>query len=133
LENKLFKIIIKFSTQLYIGWVLFIALLTLLPAKALPFQLDWNFLSLDKVGHFSIFTIMAFLGSASFNIKLKLPKAYKAVIISFIIAALYGSIIEYTQTFIPDRGFDYADLIANIGGAITGIGLFLILNSKATK
>jgi len=133
LENKLFKIIVKFSTPLYIGWVLFIALLTLLPGKALPFQIDWNFLSLDKIGHFSIFTIMAFLGSASFNTKLKLPKASKAAIISFIIAALYGSMIEYTQMFIPDRGFDYADVVANIGGSLTGIGLFIFLNNKATK
>lgn len=76
---------------------------------------------------------MAFLGSASFNTKLKLPKASKAAIISFIIAALYGSMIEYTQMFIPDRGFDYADVVANIGGSLTGIGLFIFLNNKATK
>ena len=133
LENKFLKKIAKYSTQLYIGWVLFIALLTLLPSKAFPVQINWDFLSFDKVGHFVIFAIMAFLGSVSIKIRLNFHKAYIPILISLSIAILYGSILEYAQTFIPDRGFDYADLTANIGGSLAGIGLFVFLNTKNTK
>jgi len=132
LENRFLKKLINFSTPFYIGWVLFIGLLTLLPGKAVP-QLDWNFLSLDKIIHFSLFSIMAFLGSISFKISFGLTKAYKSIMFSLFIAILYGTILEYLQTFIPDRGFDYADLIANIGGSIVGIILFLYYNTKITR
>lgn len=133
LENKFIKVIIKFSTQLYIGWVLFIALVTLVPGKSIPFEIDWNFMELDKIGHFSVFMIMAFLGSINFKGTLHNSKSYKPLLASFIIAVIYGSSIEYAQTFIPDRGFDYADLTANIGGSLVGIGLFSYLNTKITK
>ena len=76
---------------------------------------------------------MAFLGSISFKIGFGLTKAYKSIMFSLFIAILYGTILEYLQTFIPDRGFDYADLIANIGGSIVGIILFLYYSTKITR
>ena len=106
----------KLSTQLYIGWIVLIGLLTLVPGKALP-QVDWNFLSLDKIIHFTIFSIMAFLGSISFKNRSGLTRIIFPILISLLIAILYGTILEYLQSFIPDRAFDYADLVANIGGS----------------
>jgi len=122
----------KLSTQLYIGWVVFIALLTLVPGKALP-QIDWNFLSFDKFIHFAIFSIMTFLGSASFYKSFGLTRIIMPIIISLFIAILYGATLEYLQTFIPDREFDYADLAANIGGSLVGILLFLSFSSRIFK
>lgn len=122
----------KLSTQLYIGWVVFIALLTLVPGKALP-QIDWNFLSFDKFIHFGIFSIMTFLGSASFKNSLGLNRLIMPIIISLFIAILYGATLEYLQSFIPDREFDYADLAANIGGSLVGILLFLSFSSRIFK
>ena len=120
----------KFSTQLYIGWVVFIALLTLVPGKALP-QIDWNFLSFDKFIHFSIFSIMTFLGSVSFKNRLSSTSIIIPLLISLLIAISYGAILEYMQSFIPDREFDYADLAANIGGAVVGILLFFYFNKSS--
>jgi len=122
----------KLSTQLYIGWVVFIALLTLVPGKALP-QIDWNFLSFDKFIHFTIFSIMTFLGSASFKNSLGLKRVIMPIIISLFIAVLYGATLEYLQSFIPDREFDYADLAANIGGSLVGILLFLSFSTRIFK
>ena len=122
----------KISTQLYIGWVVLIALLTLVPGKALP-NIDWNFLSLDKIIHFSIFSILSFLGCASFKNILSPTNTLKPITISLIIAMVYGTLLEYLQTLIPDRGFDYADLLANIGGAVIGIVLFQYYNTKIIK
>ena len=132
LENRFLEKLIKFSTQLYIGWVLFIGLITLLPGTSVP-QIDWNFLALDKVIHFSIFGILAFLGSINFKISFGLTKAFKPILFSLLVAILYGTILEYMQSFIPDRGFDYADLSANIGGSIFGVALFLYYNNKITR
>ena len=132
MENRLIEKLIKFSTPLYIGWVLLIGFLTLLPGKAVP-QLDWNFLSFDKIIHFSIFSIMAFLGSIYFKLSFGSAKIITPVLISLILASFYGTTLEYLQTFIPDREFDYADLSANIGGSVAGIILFLFLNTKITR
>ena len=132
MENKFIAKFIKLSTQLYIGWIVFIALLTLIPGKALP-QIDWNFLSLDKIIHFTIFSIMTFLGSVSFKTKAGLRRTITPILISLLIAILYGSILELMQSFIPDREFDYADLVANIGGSVTGLVLFLYYNTLVTK
>jgi VanZ family protein len=123
----------KISTQLYIGWVVLIALITLVPGRVLP-NIDWNFLSFDKIIHFSIFSILSFLGSASFKNILGSPtNVLKPISLSLLIAMVYGTLLEYLQTLIPDRGFDYADLLANIGGAIIGIVLFQLYNTKFSK
>ena len=122
----------KLSTQLYIGWIVLIGLLTLVPGKALP-QVDWNFLSLDKIIHFTIFSIMTFLGSISFKNRSGLTRIIFPILISLLIAILYGAILEYLQTFIPDRAFDYADLVANIGGSAAGTVLFSYYNSRITQ
>lgn len=122
----------KLSTRLYIGWVVFIAFLTLVPGKALP-HIDWNFLSFDKFIHFTIFCIMTFLGSVSFKNSLGLSRILIPILLSLLIAIIYGAILEYMQSFIPDREFDYADLAANITGAVIGIFLFLRFRTKIAK
>jgi len=129
LENNFFNTIIKFSSQFYFGWVIFIGLLTLLPGSVIP-NIDWNFLSLDKIIHLSVFTILAYFGSAFFIYGFNKKPLKNAVLLSFIIAVLYGTVLEYSQTFIPQRGFDYADLSANILGAISGTIIFLLLKNK---
>jgi VanZ family protein len=109
--------------------VLFIAFLTLLPGKYLS-GIDWNFLSIDKSIHFTVFLILTFLGSFNFKKRTWTGGITTAVLVSLGIAIMYGSILEYAQTFIPERGFDYADLTANIVGALSGIALFLVVNNK---
>ena len=118
LDNKIRTFIINYRTWLYYGWVLFIALLTLIPGRSIPDIIDWNFFSLDKIIHFFIFFTLTFLGAIYFQNLTK--KHLPAIAISFLIALFYGSLIEYLQTFIPDRGFDYADLTANSMGAFFG-------------
>lgn len=124
LDNKHDQILKYYRTHLYISWVLFIALLTLIPGKSIPDFIDWNFLSLDKFIHFTLFFVLSFLGGNYFS-KEGREKNIQ-VVISIIIAVLYGTIIEYIQTIIPQRGFDYADLAANTGGALAGGAYFII-------
>jgi VanZ like protein len=132
LGNKIIKKLILFSTPLYISWVLFIALLTLVPGKVIP-NVNWDFLSFDKLIHFSIFSLMAFLGGLSFNRSNRFQKGYKSILVSLFVAILYGIVLEYSQTYIPDRGFDYADMTANITGSVTGMVLFLFFENRTAK
>jgi len=69
---------------------------------------------------------MAFLGGTSLKLSSWKDKISNPTIISMLIAILYGTILEYLQTLIPQRAFDYADLTANISGSIIGIVIFMV-------
>ncbi len=125
--RNLFK---TFSTQLYIGWVLFIALITLLPGYSIPGIIDWNFLELDKIIHMTVFGILTYVGGYTFSRKRTIKSG---ILVSFIVAGFYGSSIELLQTFIPQRGFDYADLTADVAGGFLGIIVFLRLEAKIKR
>jgi hypothetical protein len=122
LASKLHRLIKKFSTQLYIGWVLFIALITLLPGYTIPGNIDWNFLEMDKIIHMTVFGILTYFGCYFFTERTGFSRA--VILKSFLPAILYGTAIELLQTFIPQRGFDYADLTADFIGAGLGILFF---------
>lgn len=124
LDTKFFTYFIKNSTWLYIGWVFFIALLTLLPGSVIP-DISWDFISIDKTVHIIMFSVLIFLGlvaSKYGNFKLfgRWP-----VILSIVSAITYGYILELIQSFIPQRSYDFADLTADCVGTIVGYGLFL--------
>jgi len=67
---------------------------------------------LDKMAHFLIYLLLAFVLEQIFIAK---PKAL------FIKAFAVGLIIEILQIQIPFRSFEVADLLANALGAFTGI------------
>ena len=72
-----------------------------------------------------VFGILTYFGCYYFNGR---NNNLKAVILkSLTPAILYGIVIELLQTFIPQRGFDYADVTADIIGAIIGVILFRYL------
>lgn len=39
----------------------------------------------------------------------------------FVISVGLGTAMEYLQNFIPERNFDFLDMLANFGGTIIGI------------
>lgn len=110
-------------------WLLLVLLLTLTPGENMPKTGLWeDLLSFDKVAHFFIFGILVFLMIVG------LSKQYryqflrsKAVQLSLTVGILYGIIIEIIQQFIPGRGFEFADIIANTIGCFMGFGLFYVV------
>ena len=73
----------------------------------------------DKIVHFGIFFILSVLTSLETKI-LNLPDKIKILII----CTLYGVLIEIIQDFIPWRGFDYFDMVADFSGALIGVLLY---------
>jgi len=123
-KNKLFNLLIAHSTSLYIIWLIFIGILTLLPGSVIP-NISWDFISIDKTVHIILFTVLVFLGLIGANYgNLKLFGKWP-VITSISAALVYGYIIELLQSYVPQRSYDIADLTADCVGTIVGYGLFL--------
>ncbi len=110
-------------------WALFILILTLTPGKSVP---DIGLFDYDKLGHAGVFMIQSYLLTMGLY-RRKANELIKFVIIGTSLAITYGFLIEYVQSFIPDRGMEFYDAVANIVGAIFGTGLFYLHNKLLSR
>ncbi|MBK6265186.1 VanZ family protein [Marivirga sp. S37H4] len=109
-------------------WILLILLLGLAPGESMPATNIWDFLSFDKVAHFSVFAILAFLLIIGFTKQYTFRFVrYKAEILAIVFSVIYGIAIEVAQSFIPGRGVEYADVFANSLGALSGWLIFYLI------
>ena len=80
----------------------------------------YDILAWDKVGHFGFYLILVFLflqAKVWQNQTIK-SKYMVGVVVG---ASLYGTLLEFVQyKYFPDRYFEYADMTANMIGAIAG-------------
>ncbi len=111
-----------------IFWALIILYLSSGPNIQLPKStID---LSIDKIGHFTFYGILAFLiayGYYKNNPTIHNNGLFKALIIS----GLYGISMEIMQySFFPNRYFEVLDIIANISGSLIGILFFKYIYYK---
>lgn len=74
---------------------------------------------LDKIVHFGMYLILGALVTYEFRYITKYYFKYLVKIL--IICVLYGIFIEVIQYFLPWRGFEFADMIADGLGAAAGI------------
>ena len=107
---------------LVIYWLLLITA-TSLPAADLP-----SIGTIDKVNHFIAYFGLSVLLTLCFLFQTKYDFLYKkAFLISFLIVIFYGVIDEVHQLFIPGRMAEILDWLADVGGALIGILLVLVL------
>ena len=103
-----------------IAWAMLILFLSSTTSIQLP-PSWWDFISIDKLGHFGIygiFTIILLKGFQGEHLHLEQKDIYWALAISI----LYGIGMEVMQyTFFPGRYFENLDIIANIIGSFTGL------------
>lgn len=59
-----------------------------------------------------------------------LPNRAGYAIATVLISAFYGLAIEVAQHFIPDRGMEWYDALANIIGSILGVAAFYLLKNR---
>jgi VanZ family protein len=120
-------------TLLFIGWVLFITMLSLfsfsnVDLDGVAFQIPYA----DKITHFVFYMVFGFLGSLFVRERTRgavnIQKATKIMVVS---AIAYGMLVEVLQyTFTTDRMAEWADVVANSLGAFAGIGLIRWIFSK---
>jgi VanZ family protein len=110
------------------AWALLILMLILMPGKNMPDTNIWSLLTFDKFAHFFVFAVLVFLltiGLIKQHTYIWLRfKAGKMALISGI---TYGFLLEFIQSFIPDRTFDPRDLLANTIGCFLGSFLFYMV------
>lgn len=107
-------------------WALLILVLTLTPGKAVP---DIGLFDYDKLGHAGIFMIQSYLLiKGLYERDARKNRVSKYVWSGSVTAVFYGFAIEYAQSFIPDRGMEFYDAIANIIGSFFGVTLFYLHN-----
>jgi VanZ family protein len=109
------------------AWAGVIAFLSLTAGSNLP-KLDWDLLSPDKFGHFTVYGLLSFLllrdyskGNGKETVAfLKQPSLYV-----WFAATAFGFLMEWSQyLFTPDRCFEYPDMLANAFGAALGAVVF---------
>lgn len=122
----LFRTLLRKPLLIYIGTIIWFALLfygTLKPSSSLP---KISIPHLDKLIHFLMFLGAAFLVMLWRTVKKKSQKEFKqsahsAIVVSFIT----GLGIELLQsTAFIQRGFEWADLLFDMLGAMAGVYLF---------
>ena len=114
LKWKLFR-----SPVLAISWLVFISILFFLPGSSFPKNNWFAKIYLDKWVHVGVFAVLLFLVCAAFN-----RRRNRSVL--FVIAgAVYGLLVEIIQKeWVPRRGFDVYDLLADIVGAMAGAAVW---------
>jgi len=94
-------------------------------------HVPFDFLSLDKLGHLTFYAIETLLLIWGFaKTQEWVTSSYSWIMICMVFAGVYGTSLEFVQAGIPERSFDYADMIANFIGIIVGT---LIYYKTATK
>jgi len=86
----------------------------------------------DKVIHFLIYGIHAFLCLAALSDKILLLKLFQ-YFLALAFSVSYGIFNEIYQYFIPEREFSFGDILANSLGIITFLILAYIFQNKKLK
>lgn len=114
---------------LSIGWAAFIFAGCLLPGKDVPSLTIFQY---DKLVHFGIFAVLAFLCLAVY----RKPGAFKNSLKVLLLCVAYGYAVELLQGsgLVEGRSCDLYDALADGIGALIGILIFhLLLKLFGTK
>ncbi len=119
------KIILSKPTfrVLAIAWSVAVLFATLSPPDIIPMR-EMPIPHFDKVVHFGLFFVLAFLVSAA-------VESDHWAIIALASGSILAVLTESLQSFIPGRESGFVDLAADIGG--TAIGLFTIYFIKKNE
>ena len=103
-------------------WMILISILMMLPGSSLP-KWSWiNELMIDKWIHFGLYFVLSILLYYSFHkYRAYVSWSWKKFIPVFIIAALFGLILEvFQELFFLSRSFDWLDVTVNLLGNVFG-------------
>jgi VanZ family protein len=103
------------------AWLAICTLLLTLPGSKLPKENWLDKIGADKIVHVILFAALTYLWCTVFRMQGRKTLFF----ISFLLL-LYGIGIEFIQKHhIPNRGFDVWDIVADAGGVLLGLYLFI--------
>ena len=94
-------------------WAGVILLGTSLPQDAVPIQTS----GIDKILHFTIYTVFAFLLTLTITEGFRL---WQAVVLAIAFTMAFGAVDEWHQQLIPGRFPEFNDWVADSLGAVAG-------------
>ena len=94
-------------------WAGVILLGTSLPQDAVPVQTS----GIDKILHFTIYTVFAFLLTLAITEGFRL---WQAVVLAIAFTMAFGAVDEWHQQLIPGRFPEFNDWVADSLGAVAG-------------
>ena len=108
--------------QLYLVLLIaFTVILAVLSLQSFPVRQPM-FSNQDKVGHFLAYAFTSWLACQVLGNRLKYSST---LILSFIYASITGAVLELLQAYLTtSRQGEWADLVANLLGALTGCVIF---------
>ncbi|MGV3657721.1 MAG: VanZ family protein [Chitinophagaceae bacterium] len=110
----------KARITIAIVYLLIISALFCLPGSAFPKNNWLSKIGFDKWVHIGFFAVLIILWNWAAN---STKRSYTILIMAS--AITYGLLVEYVQhNFIPNRGFDIGDWIADIAGSFAGLWLW---------
>ena len=104
------------ATLLTVAYVIVVSILTHVPIAESLVPITRR---VDKLGHFSIYAVMAFL------IVWALGPSTKKAVFAFVMTLVIASIDELGQAFVPSREVDFLDWVCSVAGAAVGAWCYL--------
>jgi len=104
-----------------ISWFLLVSFLLCLPGTEFP-KITWlTRIWIDKWIHIFIFFVLVIAWCSAFREKVQLRKSKKVFLQIAVLCLLYGIAMEMVQQFfIPFRGFEFGDIVADGLGCLGG-------------
>jgi len=102
-------------------WLLLVTGVSVLPSVQLP---QFDLFATDKLGHALIYAGLMGLCYWCLRRFLGRPPNFREGLLLFLFAAGYGALMELVQgTFLPNRAFEFDDMLANAFGAAVAWGV----------
>ena len=107
--------------MLPVVWAALILVLTSVPGSAVP---EVGFSAADKLVHLLLYGV---LGSLAMRALGDIAQLARSVAVVTLAVALFGAVDELHQLFIPGRGADLVDWLADCVGGFTGALLVAVM------
>jgi len=109
-----------------LSWLILMSILFVLPGSAIPKENWFDRIHVDKLAHIGLFAVLIFLWRSSFDWNIN---SYQLVLL--FLALLYGLLIEFIQLYwVPNRSFDFYDVLSDMIGSIVGLLVWLGVYKK---
>ncbi len=115
------------------GEILLVFVLLSLPGSNFSAHPGWmDIVHFDKLVHMGLFASLALSFFVHFELsKSSSLKSIRAKALTIILCTLYGIGMEYYQKFyVPTRGFEVADMLADAVGALLALPFFMMIRKK---
>ncbi|MGK7392991.1 MAG: VanZ family protein [Candidatus Cyclobacteriaceae bacterium M3_2C_046] len=99
-----------------------------MPGSSMPATNLWSWISFDKWAHLGVFAILVLLALVGFIKQNRFTILQKhPVLMAMGFSTGYGILMEFTQSLVPQRSFEYDDMAANLMGVVSGYLAFYFI------